>query len=174
MNAAEYFWKKSVAGHREPNARLPNLKDEQRRDHAHQRANQDDQAQIRNVQLLERIDDRSGIVRQGVPANQSSKYDHHADIQQRANDERSDDAARQVALRIVALFGGGGDRIKSDVSEKHNRATGKNSRPTVRRERMPIRSVNEARCESDECENGDDLDQHHDVVGFRGLADSAD
>ncbi len=39
---------------------------------------------------------------------------------------------------------------------------------------MPVRSVNEARCECDERQNGDDFNQHHDVVGFRGLADSAD
>src|SRR6266852_2578022 len=129
MNAAEYFRKKSVAGHREPNPRLSDLKDEQRRDHAHQRANQDDQAQIRNVQFLERVDDRSGIVQQGVPANQSSKYDHNADVQQRANDERGDDAARQIALRIVALFGSGGNGVKSDVSEKNNRAASENSGP---------------------------------------------
>src|ERR1700753_1397896 len=38
---------------------------------------------------------------------------------------------------------------------------------------MPVRWMNEARRESDENEDGDDLDQHHDVVGLGGLTNAS-
>ena len=44
MHAAEDARQQAVARHREPHARLSELKDQQGRDHAHERAEQDDQA----------------------------------------------------------------------------------------------------------------------------------
>src|SRR5262252_5197533 len=38
---------------------------------------------------------------------------------------------------------------------------------------MPVAGMNEARGDGDERKNGDDLDQHHDVVGLGGLANAA-
>src|SRR5207244_7175367 len=80
----------------------------------------------------------------------------------------------QVALRSIALFGGGGDRIESDVSEEDDRAAGENAGPAIRREWMVVGWMSETRCETDEHENGDDLEKHHDVVGFGGFANPAD
>ena len=147
MHAAENAGQQSVARHGKPDARLPELKNEQRRDHAHQRADQNDQAHAAEVKLLQRVHHRRGIVDERLPGNQPGQHDDHADVQQRADDQRGNDADGQIALRVFAFFGGGGDGIESDVGEEDDRAAGQNAGPAVGREGMPVGGMNEARGE---------------------------
>ena len=148
MHAAENFGKESVARHGEPDARLADLEDQQGRDHSHQRADEDDKTHVPKVEFLERIDNWRGVVEERVPFDQASEDDDYADIEECANDERGDDAEREVALRVVTFFGGGGDGIKPDVREKNDRAAGQYAGPAIWRERMPVGRVNESRCKS--------------------------
>src|SRR5882724_395054 len=114
MHAAENSWEEAIAGHGEPHSSLADLEDQQRRDHAHECANQYHQAQAGDVEFLEGIDHGSGVVKECVPANQSGEDDDDSDIEDGANDERGDDATREIALGILALFGSGGDGIKTN------------------------------------------------------------
>src|SRR5208337_4720191 len=101
------------------------------------------------------------------------EHDHHRDVQHGADHQRGDDAARQVALRILAFLGGGGDGVKADVGEENDRTAGEDSRPAVGSVGVPIGGVHESRGEADEYHNGHDLQEDHDVVGFRGFLDAA-
>ncbi len=62
VHAAEYSGQQSVARHGEPDARLPKLKNEQRRNHAHQRSEQYHQFDAAKMQPLHRVDHRRRIV----------------------------------------------------------------------------------------------------------------
>jgi hypothetical protein len=127
-----------------------------------------------NGELLERVDHRSGVAHHGVPGHQAGEADGHGHIERGADNQRGDDADGQVALRVAALLGGGGDGVEADVSKKYNRPAGEHAAPAVGHERMPVAGMNEADDGEDEDENGDELDAHHDVVGAGRLANSAD
>ena len=78
MYVGEDFGQQAVAGHGEPDARLADLVDEDRRDHAHERAEQDDKADPiegmpagQNGKFLEGVDDGRGVSDHGLPGDQS-------------------------------------------------------------------------------------------------------
>ena len=135
VDTAKNTRQQAVARHRKPHARLAQLEDQQRGDHAHQSADQDDQAHIAKVQLLHGIDDGGGVVEQRLPGHESREHDHYGDVQHRADHQRGDNAARQVALRILALLGRGGNGVEADVGEEDDRAAGEDSRPAIGSER---------------------------------------
>jgi hypothetical protein len=113
MDAAEDLWKETVA-------------------HAHESANQNDKAQTGDVESLQRIDHWGRIVEESFPANKPCKDDDHADVKDSANDERGDNAAREIALRALAFFGSCGDGIEADVGKENDRATSQDAGPAVR------------------------------------------
>ena len=53
------------------------------------------------------------------------------DVEDRADDQRGDDADRHVALRVLGLLGVGRDRVEADVGEEDDR------RPGEHAERLP-------------------------------------
>ena len=124
------------------------------------------------MKFFERVHDRGGVVHQGVPLNQSREHHNHGDVEQRANNERCNNTDRQVALRILTFLGSRGDRIKSDVGEENDRSAGQNAGPTVRCEGVVVCRMDEFGRKSHEHQNGDNLQQHHNVVGSRGLFDA--
>ena len=48
-------------------------------------------------------------------------------------------------LRILALLGGGRNRIEADIGEENDRAAGEDAGPAVGREGMPVRRMNAMR-----------------------------
>ncbi len=55
-----------------------------------------------------------------------------------------------VALRVVALFAGGGDGVEADVGEEDDGAAGEDAGPAVGREGRVVRWVDEAQADEDE------------------------
>ena len=181
MDAAEDVGQQAVARHGEPDARLAELKDQDRRDHSDQRAEQHGEAD--EVQAMsagqqrdaaECVDHGRGVSGDRTPRNDSGEHHGDADVEQRADDERGEDPDGDVAARVAALFAGCGDGVESDVGEEDDGAAGENAGPSVGREGVVVRGMDEAGAEADEEQDGGDLDQHHDVVGARGFADAAD
>jgi len=126
------------------------------------------------MKLFESVDDRGSIVEERLPGYESSEYDNDGNIKKRTDQKRSNDSGGQIALRAFAFFGGGGDGIESDVGEKNDGTAGENTRPAIGREGVIVRGMNESRSEADEHQDSDDLEKHHDVVGFGGFANAAD
>ena len=60
---------------------------------------------------------------------------------------------------LLALFGGGGDGIESDVGEEDDGAAGEHAGPAVGHEGMPVARLDEAGAGEDEHQDGDDLDE---------------
>ena len=131
------------------------------------------QADAVEVEFFESIDDGSGVIEQSLPGYQTGENYNYRDVKNGANDERGQDSDGHVALRILAFFGGGRDGIKANVREKNDRATGENAGPAIGRVRMPICWMNKTGREADKHKDGDDFEQHHNVVGARRFLDAA-
>ena len=102
MDAAEDARQQAIARHRKPNARLPQLKNQQRGNHPQQRADQYDQAHVFQVQSFQRIHDGRGVIEQRLPGHESREHHHHGDVENRADHQRGDDSDGEIALRILA------------------------------------------------------------------------
>ena len=63
-----------------------------------------------------------------------------SNVQDRADQQRSDDADGQVALRILGLLRRGGDGIEADVGEKYVRSSGADAGEADGREGRPVRT----------------------------------
>jgi hypothetical protein len=124
-------------------------------------------------ELLERVDDGSGVADHGLPGNETGEADGDGDVEHGADDQRGDDADGKIALGIAALFGGSGDGIEADVGEEDDGAAGEHARPAVGHEGMPVAGMDEADGGEDEDEDGNELESHHHVVGGGRLADAA-
>src|SRR3984957_8481676 len=122
--------------------------------------------------LLEGIDHRRRVIYQRLPRDQAGEHNRDPDVEHGANDQGSQDADGDIALRPVALFGCRRDRIETDVGKKDDAATGEHAGPSVRKKRMPMSRMDEMRSGDDEDQDGSDFEQNHDVVGARGLADT--
>ena len=78
-------------------------------------------------ELLERVDDRSGVAHHRLPGHQAGEADGDGHVEHRADDQRGDDADGQVALRVAALLGGRRDRVEADVGEEDDGAAGEHA-----------------------------------------------
>ena len=122
MHAREDVGQQAVARHREPDARLPVLEHQQRRQHAEQRAGGDDQPQPVHAERLQRVGHRRVVV-QRVPIGDAGQHQRDRAIEQRADRAASAKIPdRHIALRASAFLGRGRDRIESDVSEEDDGA----------------------------------------------------
>ncbi len=108
-----------------------------------------------------------------VPRHDSGEHHGYRDVEHGADNQRGDDADGNVALRILGLFRCGGDRVKSDVGEENDGAAGEHAGPALGHEGMIVRRMNKAHAHEDEGQDGGDLQQDHDVVGLRRLANAA-
>ena len=64
---------------------------------------------------------------QRLPRHHAGEHHRDADVEHGADDQRGDDADGHIALRILALFAGGRDRIEADVGEENDGAAGEHA-----------------------------------------------
>ena len=74
---------------------------------------------------------------------------------------------------FFALFGGGGDRIESDVGEEDDGAAGDDAAESGGRKRLPVGGMHQHAADDQKDEDRADLDGDHHVVGFGGFAHAA-
>ena len=96
----------------------------------------------------------------------------HRDVEDRADDERGDDADRQVAAGVLGLLRRGRDGVEADVGEEDDRPRGHDPGPAVGRERRPVLGLHELEAGEQEEEHGGQLDRDHGRVEARALADA--
>ena len=151
MHSAEGRGQQAIAAHGKPDACLAVLADQDRGDHAEDGADQHKQPHIvqavatgRQRKALERVDDRRGVVgRDGAPGHHAGEHQSHADVQNRADDQRGDDADGHVALWIAALLTGGGDGVEADVGEEDDGAAGEDAGEAIWHEWVVVRWMDE-------------------------------
>ena len=110
---------------------------------------------------------------EGRVLHHAEQHNRNADVEHRTDDQRSDDAEGQVALRVARLLGRGGDGIEADVSEENDSASGDDAAEAGRRERLPVAGVHQRAADDQENQDRADLDRDHDVIGFGRFADAA-
>ena len=70
-----------------------------------------------------------GLARdEGRVLEHPEQHDGYPYIEHRAHHQRSDDAKRQVTLRLLAFLGRGRDGIKTDIGKEHDGAAGQDTR----------------------------------------------
>ena len=70
---------------------------------------------------FERVRERIGRLPRSLVRHHAGEDDADEDVDDRADRETAEDADRQVALRILRLFGRGRNRVEADVREEDDR-----------------------------------------------------
>ena len=103
----------------------------------------------------------------------------HGDIQHRADGQRSEDADRQVALRVARFLRRHRRGLEADVGEKHHRRAAQNAAPAVLvvalrfgDEGVPVGRVDIAPAHHDHQRDQADFQYHHGRVGEARFADA--
>ena len=172
IDARHPLGEQAVTRHREEDARLAVLEDQQNRRHRNHRAERDDRADARVAGQLERARQRVRDAKLGVGHHAGDhRADHHVD--DRADRQAAKNADRQVALRVARLLGRGRDRVEADVGEEHDRRALMDAGEAIRRKRRVVGGSDVHHADADEERQHHQLDHHHDRVGGRALARAA-
>ena len=103
VHAREHAGEQAVARHREPDARLAVLRDQNSAEHAQQRADGDDEAEAVESDGFEGVRHRRVVVER-VPMRDAGENQRHGGVEDRADDQREHDSARHVALRACGIL----------------------------------------------------------------------
>src|SRR5438094_136021 len=162
-------WQQPVAPHRKKNPRLPVLEHEQHRRHRDDRTQRDDPADRREAGAVERLRERIGDTQLAVRDHpREYRTDDHVD--HGADGESTQNADRQVALRVLGFLRRGGDGVETDVREKHDRGALMDPAKPVGSERVVVSGTEVREPGDDEQPQYEQLDRHHDVIGRGTLA----
>ena len=172
-----------VARHRVEHAGLAEHQHEHDRGQARDRADLDALREPRPLRT-ERVDRRRNRrcdveLRERDDAGEDRGRRH---VEDRADDERAQDADGHVLARILRFLSGSRDGIETDVGKEHDR---RRANDTVHaelildarrlgNERMPVVGIHEECTHRDEREDDRDLDGHDDVVDRGGLGHAQD
>ena len=164
----------AVLRHRVEDPRLAHQHDQDHRAKAQDRADLDVERQPGHTHRVGRHGDGVGHVK--LPeVDDSGQYDRPKEIEQRANDQRADDADWQVALGVLGLLGGRRHRVEADVGEEDHAGCSEDAAPTVLEvvpgafrgldERAsPVLAIDQRQAENDQKNQDRDLDENDDVV----------
>ncbi len=113
------------------------------------------------------------------PSNSSVGLGRHPDqrrqhVQHRHRYQRDHDRQRQVAPRVLRFLARGGDAVQTDEGEEDDARGGRDAGEAERGEVGQVVGVPSLDADDDEHDEHGDLDDHHDGVGLRRLADPAD
>ncbi len=125
-------------------------------------------------ETLQGVDDGGAVADDGIPGHHAGEHERDPYIEDRADDEGRNDADGHVALRILALLTGCGDGVEADVGEEDDGAASEYAGEAVRHKGVVVAGVDEPDAEEHKGKDGGNFDQHHEVVGARGLADTDD
>ena len=103
----------------------------------------------------------------------SQENDGNADVEDRADDQRTDDADGKIALRIFGFLRRGGDGIEADVGEKDDRAAGDDPAEARGSERLPVGGMDQHAADDQKRKDRANLHGHDHVIGFGGFPHSA-
>src|SRR5579859_1375225 len=169
MESGEELGKKTIAGHSEPDSGLSILKDQQRRNHAHKRANNDHGLEYMVCAKLFKGKDYgcftglAGCAERAV-GHHAKQHNRHSNIENCTNNQGSNDAKGNISLWIAGLFRGRGYRIKTDVSKENNRSARHDSWKTGGRKGVPIDRPHKHGTYCEKQKDGGYLDYHHYIV----------
>ena len=108
----------AVARHREEDARLAQLEDQQHRGGGEHGAERDDDRRPAACPSAEKAVASGSAVPSCFQRQHAGEDQRHQDVDDGADDQAGDDADRHVALRVLGLLGGRGDGVEADVGEE--------------------------------------------------------
>src|ERR1700704_4193913 len=145
MHNAEYLGQQSVARHGEKDAGLAQQHDHNRAAQSHERANFYHQASPADAGLVDTHGKCVAHVEEFV-IHQAAQDANHKNVENRADNQRSQNSNRHISRRIFGFLRRGGDSVKADISEKDDSRAAADTGPSIlardtrvwRHERMPI------------------------------------
>ena len=162
----------AVTAHGEEDARLAVEEHEQHRRDAADRADGDDRRANVVADVAEREGDRLRRIEHCI--GHDAREDGGDDgIEQRADEERADDADGQIPCGIAALFRRRRDSVEADVGEEDDRRARDDAAVAERQERIPVRHVDVRRGKHEEEEDRGELDEDEDAVELDALLRAA-
>ena len=131
---------------------------------------------------LHRDDQRRRLVQHRLVRHQADHHPRHEHVQHRADDQRPENPAWQVALRVLRLLSRGRHRVEADEREEDHPRAAQHPAPPVlaecpgvrRQKRVPVGLVDEERAGPDHDQHDRYLDHHDDVVGGSRLTHADD
>ena len=163
----------AVAAHREEDAGLTVKQHEQDRRDAGDGADADEG----RAKVIADVAQGKGhwlrVVELGV-GHDARQHAGDDDVEGRADDERADDADRQVMRGILALFGARRDGVEADVGKEDDGGAAEDARDAERHEGLPVHRVDVRDGQQQEDGDGRELDADEDAVELRALLRAAD
>ncbi len=160
-----------VARHRHQDARLSELEDEENGGHREDRAGREDPRRPVLLHEGERRGERVGHAHELVVRDHPAEDEGRRDVENGADRQRSEDAARHVASGVLALLRRRRDRVEPDIGEEHERGTHPDAREASREKRRPVRRLHEEGADGDEEEERRNFQDDDEVVDPGRLLD---
>src|SRR4029077_7665250 len=121
--------------------------------------------------LLEYISERIGDV-EFVIIDDAGEHERNQDIKHRADNERGENSARQVALRIFTFFRRGRNGIEPDVSPEYRSHPFEHAANSVRGKGSPVLRRDIEETNRDDRQDDGDFDDHNEVACVATFLDS--
>jgi len=102
----------------------------------------------------------------------AGQHGRDRDVEARADDERADDADRNVAARVLDLLAKVRNYLEANVGEEHQRRAVEDALHAERKEVAPVRRRDLEAAEHDHQQNGGERHAGDDEVEPRGLPDA--
>ena len=173
VDLADARWDHAVAAHGEEDAGLAVEQDEQDGRDAGNGADTDDGGAEVVADVAQGEGDWLRVVELGV-GHDARQHAGDDDVEGGADDERADDANRQVVRRVLAFLGARRDGIEADVGEEDDGRAAEDARDAERHEGLPVHRVDVWDGEQQEDGDGRELDPDEDAVELRALLRAAD
>src|SRR6185312_4675057 len=117
----------------------------------------------------------------GLVADHAGQHQGEGDIEQGADDQRSHDAERDVALGVLRLLGGGRDGVEPDIGEEDGRCAADDAADPefaelariFRYDRHVVGGVDIEDADGDHRQHDRHLDDDDDVIDQGGFGDAA-
>lgn len=173
MDLADACRQETVAGDGEEDARLTEEIDDERRDDAGNGADGDEIGHARPVEDTQGMGDRFRRIQVRI-VDGTGQGEGHGDVEAHTDEDRKNDANRQVAFRFLTFFSRCGDGVKAHVREEDNGRTAQDTLDAEGCEGVEVGHFHMRCGDADEGDDGGQGDEDQGRIQFSTLFCPAD
>ena len=173
MDLADACRQETVAGDGEEDARLTEEIDDERRDDAGNGADGDEIGHARPVEDTQGMGDRFRRIQVRI-VDGTGQGEGHGDVEAHTDEDRKNDANRQVAFRFLTFFSRCGDGVEAHVREEDNGRTAQDTLDAEGCEGVEVGHFHMRCGDADEGDDGGQGDEDQGRIQFSTLFCPAD
>ncbi len=171
MDLCKVLRQEAVARHRKENPWLPQLKHQQHGSHRDHCSKRDDPCCPIQPESCKDCSKRVSNTKL-VPRLNASQHRRCCDVDQRTDDERTDNGDWHILSRIAALFRRRRDRIEADERKENEACAGPHPRETIGQKRRPVIRLHVECPDGNEEKQDHNFQRHHHIIGPGRLLDA--